>query len=386
MSEIKIVFGGDVSPGTEEGFRGLAESGSLWSPLLRKAVGAADLIVINLETVLGNAGVPRPKIGAHLKSDVRTAAVLARSGVKLVTLANNHIFDFGVEGLESTRKSLLSAGIDFMGTGQTPQDASVLKIAEIKGRKIGFLVYAEHEFNYLSEKEPSTAVLNPCRNILEIQKARSQCDHLFIFTHIGPEGHDVPSPRMKNIFHCFAEAGASAVINSHAHMVMGMEMYQGVPIYYGLGNLFFPRPGRMDDWWYNGMLTEITIADSGLSCRNIFTSFRNGTCVDLASDADLAEQNFDRISSLILDDDVIFERWLAFCKKQRKHLFKQIIKGGAALCIGSLHNKLLLKKKSWKNDHSLAAKGVRMFRGLLMCENHVDEFREIFNDFMRNGF
>ena len=226
--------------------------------------------------------------------------------------------------------------------------------------------------------------MNPCRNVLEIQEARAQCDTLIVFTHIGPEGHNIPSPRMKNLFHCFVQAGASAVINCHAHTIMGMEVFQNAPVYYGLGNLFFPGVNPMPDWWYRGILAELTITDDNmLSCNTIFTAFPGAHFVDFDKAPD-AVQNMERLSGLLLDSVQVEEQWRSFCRNQRSHLLKQVLKGGAALGWCWLRRKLSGSKK-WSNDHSIGARGARMFRGLLMCENHVDEFQQIFDDLMKHG-
>ena len=387
IDKVKIVFGGDVSPRDGIEADRLFQNGRLWSSRLGERLADADLIAVNLETVLGKEARPRPKIGVHLRATQRFGSIIAASGIKLVTLANNHIFDFGEEGVEETTASLRQSGVEYLGVGETPEAASRLKIVEVKGRKIGFLAYAEHEFNYYSAHTPSTALLDPAGNVLEIQAAAERCDFLVIFSHFGPEGHDTPSPRMKNLLHSFVRAGASAIVNCHAHRIMGMEFFEGVPIYYGLGNLFFPGQGIMFPWWYRGMMAELTIkADGQLNCRNIFTKFGEGVSVDCVDDFDEAAREFEQLSTAAADDTEVAARWLAFCRSQRKHLLRQVFKGGMALFCGWLGAKLCFKKRVWKNDGSLAARGTRMFRGLLMCENHIEEFQWIFDDLMKNGW
>ena len=384
---VRIVFGGDVSPRDGIEADRLFQHGRLWSSRLGERLAEADLIAVNLETVLGEKAQPRPKIGVHLRADRRLGDIIAASGIKLGTLANNHIFDYGAEGVGETTDCLRGAGVEYLGVGETPEAASRLKIVEVKGRKIGFLAYAEHEFNYWSAHDPSTALLDPAGNVLEIQAAAKQCDFLVVFSHFGPEGHDTPSPRMKHVLHSFVRAGASAIINCHAHRIMGMEFFDGVPICYGLGNLFFPGRGIRFPWWYHGVMAELTIeADGRVNCRNIFTKFDDGGSVDCVDDSDEAAREFEQLSAAIADDAEVEARWLAFCRSQRKHLLRQVVKGSMALFCGWLGAKLCLRKRGWQNDRSLAARGTRMFRGLLMCENHVEEFQWIFDDLMKNGW
>ncbi len=380
MSEkMTILIGGDVSPSSGECFRFLQQKGTIWHENLQEEVDNADLICLNLETALTESSEERNKIGVHLKTSPEFAKILKNSNVGLVSLANNHIFDYEVGGVQDTIAALDKNSIQWGGVAENIDEAEKLTIVSMNGINIGFLFYAEHEFNYVDDNSWSTAVLNPSSNILRIMDAAKQCDKLIIFSHIGPEYWGYPSPRMVRLFRDFVAAGASAVINCHAHHVMGMEYYNGAPIFYGLGNLLFPANGNMPDHWYEGIIAKLEITADSIKGSPLFTDFKSLQNISLNPEANIRKQCFDDASAVLNSKDRIEEKWLAFCRSQRKHLLIQICKGIGAI-LPFMLSKKLFPKAQCKNNQSYFKKGIRMFRGLLMCENHVDVFARIFDD------
>ena len=375
---VSIVFGGDFSPQCESAASLLLSRGYLWDDSITGFISEADLRIINLETTLGAKAPRRPKIGANLKTHEKMSEVLKQSKIDMVSMANNHIFDFGSEGVQDTINFLQASKIKYGGVGESPRDANKLHILEINGERIGFLFYAEHEFNYISEDEPGTAVLDPSGIILKIQESIIQCDYLILFTHFGPEGTGCPSPRMVSLFHNFVKAGASVVINCHAHHVMGMEFYNDKPIYYGLGNLFFPKP-NMPDWWNKGMLVKINLTRNAITTKELFTTYED-KYVEMNPNQMKAREYFNEISSWIKSPSIVEKKWKDFCKNQTPHMLDQIIKGVVALLPYYFSIKLKFPYYKKMTLNSLPAKGARLLRGLFSCENHVEELSSIFTD------
>ena len=377
---VSIVFGGDFSPLCDTPAVSIVSRGVLWDKPITDFISQADFRLFNLETTLGTKAPKRLKIGVNLNTYAEMAKVLKESKIDMVSMANNHIFDYGSEGVLDTINYLKANGIMYGGVGKTPLDADKLHIFEINGEKIGFLFYAEHEFNYMSENEPGTAVLDPSGIILKIQESITQCDYLILFTHFGPEGTGCPSPRMVSLFHNFVKAGASVVINCHAHHVMGMEFYNGKPIYYGLGNLFFPKP-NMPDWWYKGMLVKIHFSKKKITTDEVFISYNEkNECVETNSNIVQEREYFNEISSWIKSHDIVENKWKEFCETQTPHMLKQLFKAFVALLPYFLCIKLKLPFYKKISLTSFPAKGARMLRGLFCCENHVEELSKIFTE------
>ncbi len=220
-----------------------------------------DYRVVNLECPLTRSESPIEKTGPNLKADPKTAALLKNLNVDLVAMANNHIYDQGAVGLKDTLETCHAQGIATVGAGETLDDAQNPHIAEIKGKRIAFVNFAENEFCNADSERGGANPLDIVDNTHQIQAAKAQADAVIVIIHGGHEHFHYPSPRMVKTYRFFAEQGASAIIGHHPHCIAGYEVYQGVPIFYSLGNfLFFSAttfPG-----WYEGFMVELTLSDS----------------------------------------------------------------------------------------------------------------------------
>jgi poly-gamma-glutamate synthesis protein (capsule biosynthesis protein) len=153
-------------------------------------------------------------------------------------LANNHILNFGWQGLASTKKYLDEAGIEYFGAPNGQRNI----IKEINGVKIGFISY--NEFYGHNEEEEKLV-------IEEIEKIKTETDLVIIFSHWGPEYRLTPTDAVKELAHKFINGGADLIIGSHPHVSEPMEEYNGKRIYYSLGNFVFDQ--YFDEDVRNGM-------------------------------------------------------------------------------------------------------------------------------------
>ena len=221
---MKINICGDF---TTEG-KGLQSvmNGTAISPGVLSVLKDGDINVVNLEApVRGNDSVRIKKNGPHLGTNSDTIKYLNKSGFHLLTLANNHFYDFGDNGLSS------------IGGGETAEKAREPIVIKKEGIAVGFLNYCENEFSTISKCGSNP--LDLINVYHDIKSFREKCDYLIVIVHGGHEGYNLPSPRMKKTYRFFIEAGANLVVNHHQHCHTGWEDYQNGRIYYGLGNFFF---------------------------------------------------------------------------------------------------------------------------------------------------
>jgi len=162
-----------------------------------------------------------------MKADPRVASAMKAAGVSVVSLANNHAFDYGLDGVEETRSALDRHSIKWLGVGENAEKAKAPLFIDLDGVRLGLVVYAEHEFNWQGDDRWCTSMLEPAENVLQIQEVAGRCDALVVLIHGGPENWHYPSPRIVKICRAFARAGASAVLVAHAHAIMGSEVHQG---------------------------------------------------------------------------------------------------------------------------------------------------------------
>jgi poly-gamma-glutamate synthesis protein (capsule biosynthesis protein) len=255
----KILFAGDMmfdryirtqsdKNGKEVVFEGVAEE-----------LRAVDFTVANLEGPI-TSNVSKSVGSAVGESrhflftfDPAWAKILFDANIRIVNLGNNHILNFGEAGLLETRKFLQEAKVKFFGD---PLNESLrVYIAEIRGKKIGFVNYNQ----FYKEGES--------RALADIARLRPNVDVLFVYTHWGAE-YVPASAKQKELAHRFIDRGADAVIGSHPHVVQEKEIYQGKTIYYSLGNFVFDQ--YFSPEVRRGLLVEATIApDNTFSFRDI---------------------------------------------------------------------------------------------------------------------
>lgn len=167
-------------------------------------------------------------------------------GFNVVSLANNHVFDLGVEGLRNTIKILDENGIKHCGAGENIEEASKPAVIEYKGKSIAILAYCMYGNAYLGYVEladnnkPGINPLDIDKVVLDIQKYKKQYDYVIVMPHWGREYQYFPMVECKKMAYQMIDAGADAIMGSHAHNIQPMIKYKGKSIYFGMGNYLFP--------------------------------------------------------------------------------------------------------------------------------------------------
>lgn len=190
----------------------------------------ADISVANLEgPFTKNPSITASLVNKDLQFtfDPSLAPALADLGLDILGLANNHSYNFGRSGLESTRRYIGSAGMMYYGDPFNKDEIST--VITKNGIRIGFVGF--HEFYYTNFDN----VFN------EISRLRKDVDVLIVSPHWGIEYQKEPTEEMVNWAHKFIDNGADIVIGAHPHIVGTTEVYKGKKIYYSLGNFAFDQ-------------------------------------------------------------------------------------------------------------------------------------------------
>lgn len=176
-----------------------------------------------------------------------TAALLATHNITLVSIGNNHIMNFGRDGLEQTKKYLTQAGVQFFGDPDASEDEKVARVV-VNSVPLSFVNWSD----WTSDKTDHTAA--------QVAKEVAAGRIPIVYAHWGDE-YLPPPERVKNLAHRFVDAGAAAVFGSHPHIVQAHEVYNGKDIYYSLGNFIF------DQYWdsavTHGLAVLLTISKDG---------------------------------------------------------------------------------------------------------------------------
>lgn len=212
---------------------------------LLQLMNQSDVMTVNNEFTYGENGTALPGKAYTFQAATSTAQNLELFGTDLVNLANNHVYDYGEEGLRKTMDAITSMGIPYVGAGENREEAEKIVYFVVNGRKIAIVSATEIErtTNFTKEAtETSPGVLkmlNPQRFIQVIEKADETSDYVIALTHWGTEGKVLYDNLEMMYAQKLVAAGADAIIGGHPHRLQGCGFVNGAPIAYSLGNFWF---------------------------------------------------------------------------------------------------------------------------------------------------
>lgn len=218
---------------------------SCFSKDLLEVMESADLMMLNNEFTYSTRGEPLPNKAYTFRAKPSRVQLLHEIGVDLVSLANNHTYDYGEDALVDTLTTLEEAHIPFVGAGHNLEEAMKPVYYIMNGRKIAIVSATQIERSTLYTKqatETSPGVLrtkDPTLFLEVIKKAKANSDYVIAYVHWGTENVDYIDPTQRPLAQQFIDAGADVVIGGHTHCLQGFEFYKGKPILYSLGNFWF---------------------------------------------------------------------------------------------------------------------------------------------------
>jgi hypothetical protein len=231
--DVTILFGGDCH---------FADKPVKLDPRLRERIGEAAFLVVNQESPITGFESPAAQKEIHLRSSARAVNWLQDLGVKVASLANNHIADYGQAGLEETISRLKSARITPVGAGADLAEASSPAYAELPGgRIIAFLAFTSRSIGskIAEERGYGCAELEPVGIERAIERAREKASHVVLLLHYGLTNFEYPTPKERQMLRSIAARGLDLIVGHHPHVVQGYEILDGIPIFCSLGNLIF---------------------------------------------------------------------------------------------------------------------------------------------------
>ena len=308
---MKLLLGADLVPtkSNEELFRN-GDVEALVGEQLIQILRDADYRIFNLELPLTDQASPIEKYGPALIAPTDTVAGYRALGVDLLTLANNHILDQGVQGLESTCRTLKKAEIPYLGVGDTPEEAAKPYILQ-GDRKVGIYACAEHEFSIVDEKNPGANPFDPLESLDHVAQLKQQCDCVIVLYHGGKEHYRYPSPQLQKVCRKLVEKGADLVICQHSHCIGCEEKYQNGTIVYGQGNFLFDL--SQSEYWQTSLLIRL---EEDLTVTYLpLVKTGNGVRLAEGAEGEKILKDFRERSEQIREPGVIAEKYAAFAKE-----------------------------------------------------------------------
>lgn len=199
----------------------------------------ADLRITNLECPLIKTGKPVWKSGSVLLGHPDSLPGLTSVPFEIATLANNHMFDYGIDGFKETLSHLKAHSIRTVGAGLTASAASSPLQIDLKGCRLAIVNLSEGEDLTAAQNGPGVFGWEIETTARQIQKLRATVDFILVIGHCGLEYIPFPPPYVVKAFKHLAEAGADLIVGHHPHVPQGIQIHQGVPICYSQGNFVF---------------------------------------------------------------------------------------------------------------------------------------------------
>ncbi len=217
---------------------------------LKNIIKKCEISMCNFEAPIETRNMqPIKKAGTHIYQSKYSIEYISNSGFNFVSLANNHIYDYGQNALDDTIKELIKYNINFIGGGLNFKQAYQPKIVIINNLKIGILAACENEFGCLYEKEEyrgGYAWLFNDKIEDTVRKIKAEVDFVVFAAHAGVECIKIPIKEIRNRYKRLCDAGVDVIVGHHPHVPQSYEKYKKSLIFYSLGNFYFDTASFKD--------------------------------------------------------------------------------------------------------------------------------------------
>jgi poly-gamma-glutamate synthesis protein (capsule biosynthesis protein) len=214
---------------------------------VQETLQSAELLAINLECVIADAGEPAPKAYVF-RAPPAAVEALAGAGVDVVSLANNHAYDYGVAAVDDMLPGLEERGIVPVGAGANAAAAHAPAVITRNGVRVAFLAYVDVPVEgsgfdtrtwTAGPETPGVAWAEAGRIRQDVAAARQAADVVVVMLHFGLEGRPEETASQREQARAAIDAGAALVLGAHPHVLQRTERYNGGLIAYSLGNFVF---------------------------------------------------------------------------------------------------------------------------------------------------
>lgn len=254
-----LLFAGDIMLSRAVG-KQMEKNGDYTFPFqqIAEVTRAADFAFANLENPVSSRGENQGSIYSF-RADPRATEGLARAGFDAVSLANNHIFDYGADAFTDTLTLLGANSIAPVGAGRNYQEANAPYRFALGDTRFALLAYTNLYPASLEAGRNNVGISNfDEEKIYAVVKAvKQQTDIVIVSLHWGQEYQTTANNFQKRVAHALVDAGADLVIGAHPHVVQEIEQYKNGYIAYSLGNFVFDQNFSKETM--EGLMLKVTV-------------------------------------------------------------------------------------------------------------------------------
>lgn len=234
------------------------------SPEILKRMNEADVFLLNHEYCISDRGEPLEGKYYTFRADPERMKLVEEMGTDIVSLANNHVYDYGEDAFSDTMDLLDQAGIPYVGGGRDIEEAKQPVYFVVNGVKVGYVAASRAEktrYTPQAEKDaPGVLLMYESEEFAEvIEKASLACDYLIAYVHWGTEDSDQFEDYQHEQAEVLLDCGADIIVGSHPHVLQGIEFIKGKPVVYSMGDFWFNGETK-----YNGLL-GLKVTGAGLA-------------------------------------------------------------------------------------------------------------------------
>lgn len=242
--DVTLAFGGDVHFAGRTNPRLTRNARDVLGPIGR-TLAAADISMVNLESAVTERGTPERK-RFLFRAPPSALTALRTEGVDVVSMANNHAIDYGLDGLRDSLAAARGGGVAVVGIGANETQAYAPHVVTVRGTRVAILAASQVLDSALADRwtagaaKPGLAsALRVDRLVAAVRAARARADVVVVYLHWGREGDECPTASARSLAGQLAAAGASAIVGSHAHTLVGDGWIGRTYVSYGLGNFLW---------------------------------------------------------------------------------------------------------------------------------------------------
>ncbi|MFT6361376.1 MAG: poly-gamma-glutamate synthesis protein (capsule biosynthesis protein) [Candidatus Paceibacteria bacterium] len=261
-----ILAGGDLmlDRGVEGKIKKLGKDYNFTFDLIREDLQVADLVFANLEGSISDVGVDTGK-AYSFRFEPAVAEALAGAGIDIVSIANNHMLDWGRESLCQTTQHLTNFDINYVGAGCETIEAERPQMVTLGDTAVAFLAYTEFYIGaHATSERPGMSEYDMKKITQRIKelKENTDVDIVMVSMHWGEEYKKRATNNQVDLGQQLVDAGADVVIGHHPHVAQEIERYKDGWIIYSLGNFVFDQ--SFSEETMRGLLVEIQVQDGGV--------------------------------------------------------------------------------------------------------------------------
>lgn len=374
---MRILIGGDIKP-TKRDLSYFVEGDEhkIWGDLIPEFRNA-DFTIANLETPLINKETPIEKSGAVFGSPKEALNAIKKANISFLNLANNHILDHGIEGLNTTIRALKDYNFCFSGAGESLAVARKPFSKRHKDKVISILSYSEHEFNVATDNSGGGNPLDIIDFVQRIRNLKDTSDFIILLYHGGKENYMLPTPKQQKLCRFFVEEGVNIVVCQHSHIGGAYEEYADGVIFYGQGNFVFDPWPLKRDWLYKGFMIDVSLNGDNTFNYRLLPYVHNSLIDDAIgirkmnkSESELFLNNIESFNKkMACDASFVVDEWEKL-SSSLENTYLSVLNGNGRI-IRKINEKTGFLKSIYSNDRKLVLKN------FITCETHQEILQTI---------